>query len=835
MPGSHLNRFFISIVLPSILAIALYVVSIFAVILPSFESNIMDMKKEMLSELTSTVRSLLDEYEQEVQGNHLPEDSARNLAAGRIEKIRYGDEYKDYFWIIDETPVMIMHPYRPDLIGLPLHDYQDPTGKRLFVEAVRQVNKEGSGFIDYMWQWKDDSARIVPKLSYVLEFRPWGWIIGTGIYLEDVHQEIKQLKNRLLRIALIITLVISVILGFIIRQSLRIETRRKMAEEKLRLSRLKYKALVDASTEGTMMIVNEEIIYANVKFGDLSGYDPGELRSTHIGRLFDLRWEEVTGGIADPNKSVTYETLLHCKDGNRKEVVIAVSMVSYEKQNGFIVLVKETGTRQKMGKNIEELSSELQSSLAFMHQPVSSLVHEIVRCNGSESIGEASRLMTRKQRKILFITQEERIIGVVSDGDLRRRALAESLDLSRPVIEVMTSPVVAISRDALLFEALLVMKEKGISHLAVRDGTERITGVIAREDFVELRQNIPGFLIREISSAEHTEALKGLYGRLPVLVKMLLDSGSNIGQVTRIISSVNDAIHHRVITLAVEESGPTPCRFAFMVMGSEGRQEQTLATDQDNALVLEDLPEEKAQGVRPYFLNLGERINHALHTIGYNYCQGEVMAMNPRWTQSLHTWKKYFTEWIHAGNPHDILEASIFFDFRIVYGEESLVGELRDHVFRESGHQPVFFYHLAQAVTKFRSPLNIFGKITGNDSGGDTIHLDLKKSLFPVIAFIRLYAIRAQIAETNSFSRAERLAERNIISSGIFEEVQQAYRFMTRLRIRSQVDSILQNDPPGNTIDLNQLSQLDITILKTILTEISELQTKVRFDFKGTE
>lgn len=835
MPGSNLNRFFVSIVLPSILAIALYIVSIFAVILPSFESNIMEVKKEMISELAQTVWSLVDEYYLEAQNNHLPEDSAKNLAARRIEKIRYGDEYKDYFWIIDKTPRMIMHPYRPELIGSGLQEYQDPGGKRLFVEAVKLVEKEGEGFIDYMWQWKDDSTRIVPKLSYVLEFKPWGWIIGTGIYLEDVRLEIGLLKNRLLRIALVITLVISIILGFIIRQSLRIENQRKLAERKLRLSRQKYKTLVDASTEGTLMIIDEEIIYANIKFGDLSGYDPPELRNTEIGHLFDLNWASLIGGIADPNKSVSREILLNCKDGSHKEVVISVSMVSYEKQNGYIIVVKETGPPQKLEKTMELLSSELQSSLAFMHQPVSALVRELVLCSGSESIGQAARLMTRKDRQLLFLTQDDRIIGVVSDGDLKSRVLAESLDIGRPVTDVMTSPVIAIRDDALLFEALLLMKEKHISHLAVRDGKNQITGVIAYKDFTSLRQNIPGFLIREILAAEQTDELVSLFGRLPVLVKLLSDSGSNIDHITRIISSVNDAIHRRVISLALEASGPPPCRFAFMVLGSEGRQEQTLATDQDNAIVYEDLQPEEEQSAKSYFIKLGEKINHTLHAVGYNYCKGEVMAMNSRWTQSLRTWKTYFTDWIHTGTPHDVLEASIFFDFRFVFGEEFLVRELRDHVHRESDHQSVFFYHMAQAVLNYRSPLNIFGKIVGNASGGDTLNLDIKKSLLPVIAFIRLYAIREKIAETNSSARAEQLYDRNIIGHTIYEEVLQAYRYMTQMRIRAQVKSIIENDPPGNLIDLNQLSRLDITLLKTILTGISELQTQVRFDFKGTE
>ena len=181
MPKNNLNRFFAFIVFPSILAIGFFILLFFTIVLPSYEKNIMEGKKETIFELTNTVWSLLEDYHHEVLQLDLPEDTARILAAERIKQIRYGDEYKDYFWIIDKQPVMIMHPYRPELANTDLSDYQDPEGKLLFVEATRIVAENGEGFINYMWQWKDDSTRIVPKLSYVKEFAPWGWIVGTGI------------------------------------------------------------------------------------------------------------------------------------------------------------------------------------------------------------------------------------------------------------------------------------------------------------------------------------------------------------------------------------------------------------------------------------------------------------------------------------------------------------------------------------------------------------------------------------------------------------------------------------------------------------------------------
>jgi PAS domain S-box-containing protein len=766
------------------------------------------------------------------------------------------------------------------LNGTDLSDYQDPDGKRLFVEAAQVVAAEGEGYIDYMWQWKDDSSRIVPKLSYVKGFAPWGWIVGTGIYLEDVRAEIRGLTNRLLRITLVFALLIGAILAFIIRQSLVIERRRSSAEKKLRLSRQKYKSLVEASTEGTLMVLKEEIVFSNVKFSKLSGYDPAEVREISFEKLFNLQWTKMVELFKDPRQSVTYETVLNCKDGIDKEVVLSASQVSYAAESGYIIVVKEVSAQRQLEKDTERLSEELQTSLLLMNQPIGPLVNELLKCPATTSIGDAARLMTRKMRNIIFIAQGESVIGVVNSNDLKKRVVAAGIDPSRPVMEVMTSPVETISEKVLLYEVLLALKSRGVSHLATLDAKGNISGVIGHENFLEMHQNAISFLIREIEIADDVNQLAQIYKRVPVLVKALLESGDRVDNINRIITSVADAMHRRVVGFAVEEIGLAPCRFAFVVMGSEGRGEQTLATDQDNAIVYEDLKEGddvadsgkgKAAGkgkgegdegrsgegagnvasraagenigagsaegavdeIHSYFLELGERVNRYLHTIGYQYCKGEVMAKNPKWTQPLERWKQYFSGWINNSTPQDILEAAIFFDFRHIHGDQQLVQQLREHVHRVSSNKPVFFYHMAQAVLKFKPPMNIFGRIVGRESGADALEVDIKKAMLPVLTFIRLYAIRENLGATNSMERLHALAERKSIDSTSYEELVQAYELMMRLRLKFQVERISQNEEPGNIIDLNRLTRMEAAMLKKTFSQVTDLQTKVGFEFKG--
>jgi PAS domain S-box-containing protein len=434
MPGKELHKFFLSIVFPSILAIGLFILSIFVVILPSFERNIMDNKKEMISELTNTAWSLLEEFDLEYKRLNYSKEKAQEMAASRIEKIRYGKENKDYFWIIDMHPTMIMHPYRSELKQADLSNYEDPNGVKLFVEAVEAVDSQGEGFIDYMWQWKDDSTRIVPKLSYVRGYEPWGWVIGTGIYLEDVKEEITILKTRLLRISFVIALIIIVILLFVIRQSLNFENKRKDAEAKLLLSRQKYKSLVEASTEGTLMIRNSTIIFSNVKFNKLIAYDSADVVSLSFNDIFKADWEQVISSFGDPKKSISLETQIKRRDQTEKDVILSISKIKQGEDIGYIIITKEITHKKQIEKQTEQLSEELQTSLLLMNQSIRPIINDIVKCPVHTSIREAASLMTRKRKNILFVHKENEIIGVINNSDLKKRVLATNLDTQSPVM-----------------------------------------------------------------------------------------------------------------------------------------------------------------------------------------------------------------------------------------------------------------------------------------------------------------------------------------------------------------------------------------------------------------
>jgi PAS domain S-box-containing protein len=313
----------IRILLPVVLTVVLFVGTIFLLILPILQDRMMNDKREMIRELTETAWSVLDGYrKQEISGQMSPAD-ARRRAVEELRRLRYGPESKDYFWINDMHPYLIMHPYRPDLEGKDISGFSDPNGKKLFVEFVKTVKNGGAGYVDYQWQWKDDPKRIVPKISYVKGFDPWRWIIGTGIYVEDVRAEIAAITRRLAAVCLAILLLIIGLSSYVIWQSAGSQRRQRLADEALRESEEKYRLLTETAREFILAFEpGGRITYVNRAWRDASGYDPTEMLAMTIFDIiasdekptFQDRLDLLYSGGTAPD---LFETGLTVKSGER--------------------------------------------------------------------------------------------------------------------------------------------------------------------------------------------------------------------------------------------------------------------------------------------------------------------------------------------------------------------------------------------------------------------------------------------------------------------------------------------------------------------------------------
>lgn len=349
-------RFFQKIILPALLAILLFILSVFFIIIPAFERNALEQKRLMLHELTNTAWSILLKYHNDEVNGLLTADIARQKAVEEIEMLRYGPEKKDYFWITDLTPKMVMHPYVHELTGKGLQDYADPDGKKIFIIAAEIAQKSGEGFIVYKWQFMDDSTHIVPKLSFVKKFAPWGWIIGTGIYLNDVEQEISLLTKKLILVLLGITGILSLIIAFIAFQSLKIEGRRQAVESQLHESKEKYKSLLGSSTEGIILLLNSRISYSNLFIQNLLNYSEEELASLTVKKLFA---NEEIPDISESGEEARFETSLVRKDGTTTEAVLTVLPVRFADKQGLLLTFRDISEHRSVRTKLEDLKALL--------------------------------------------------------------------------------------------------------------------------------------------------------------------------------------------------------------------------------------------------------------------------------------------------------------------------------------------------------------------------------------------------------------------------------------------------------------------------------------------
>jgi CBS domain-containing protein len=477
-----------------------------------------------------------------------------------------------------------------------------------------------------------------------------------------------------------------------------------------------------------------------------------------------------------------------------------------------------------------------EESLQFFNQHVASIYSpDPIFGHTAMPIQTAAEIMGRENISALFLTSDEgRCVGVVTEQDLARRVIAKGYDIRRPVADIMNSPVLTISEFSLIFEALMSMMESNIRHLAVTDVDENVVGVLTYQHLLSARGQSPVFLIREIAEAENIEEVIAIHNRLPQLVRNLITGGAKANNVTQFITTVSDEILKKIMSVTLGRLGPPPVGFVFMILGSEGRGEQTLKTDQDNAIIFEDVSESEAPAVTDYFLNFGTIACDLLHQAGYAYCTGGVMAKNPKWCQSLSTWKSYFSRWIRAAEAEDLLQASIFFDFRTGYGDAGLIDALRRHMFAALDGWAGFFRHLTENALSFKPPIGFFRNFVVESKGEHRDKFDIKSAMTPIVDFARIYALRNQAEETNTLERLAYLRRKEILNQKEHDELENAYSFMLQLRFVRQITALVdEKAKPDNYINPKDLTRIEQKMLKEIFLRVGQFQSKLEFDFIG--
>lgn len=437
------------------------------------------------------------------------------------------------------------------------------------------------------------------------------------------------------------------------------------------------------------------------------------------------------------------------------------------------------------------------------------------------TVAETARAMRDAGTSSVLIAGEP--LGIVTDRDLRSRVLAADLDPDTPVRAVMSCPLRSLPADTTVFGALLWRLEQGFHHLPLTSGG-LIAGVVTDTDLLRHQATSPLALLRRIEALDSaTDALAGYAGEVAAVAEALLKGGLDVLQIARVIATLNDALTVRLLRRAESALGTPPCPYAWLTLGSGGRTEQVLLSDQDNALAyLED-----TESTRAYFDALAARVVAGLIAAGFPRCPGGYMATN--WRRSLAEWRALFRRWVEVPEPQALLEAEVFMDFRSVHGELAL--EPLDAILASAGRRGLFLHQLARAALSVHPSLGAFGRLR-RDHGT----IDLKAGgIATIVMLARLHALAAGATPRPTLDRLDAAAEAGTLSRGGAEALADTFRFLTRLRLREQLRSLHAGATLSNRIDPDELSAFERRRLKEALRAVRRQQEATGRRFRATE
>jgi CBS domain-containing protein len=454
----------------------------------------------------------------------------------------------------------------------------------------------------------------------------------------------------------------------------------------------------------------------------------------------------------------------------------------------------------------------------------------------TDTVQKAAAIMAKLHIGSLLVEEAGDITGIVTDNDLRTKVVAQGLDYATPVKAIMASPVRTIQNHSSCFDALITMMTHGLHHLAV-ENKGKISGIVTTHDIMVVQGTSPLYLFREIRGQQTIEGLYPLAGKIPMVVRSLIEDGAKANNITKMITIINDQILDRLLTLLTEKLGPAPVKFSWLLFGSEGRQEQTFLTDQDNALLYEDSSDPGEQEkITAYFDEFSKEAITHLEKCGFPLCPGNIMATNPDLRQNSSDWQESFRKLIKVPDVQQILHSTIYFDFRTGFGDESLAGKLRDYLCKTIPKNELFLFHLANDCLQARPPLSFFRNFIVEKDGVHKNRLNLKQNgLTPFVNFARVLSLKHGIAESNTIGRLQHLVERQLLSPEFHSEIVEAYEFIMHIRLIHQLHQIEEGLPPDNFVDPARLSDLEKQTLKEAFEIIRRMQTSIRQEFRINE
>lgn len=503
----------------------------------------------------------------------------------------------------------------------------------------------------------------------------------------------------------------------------------------------------------------------------------------------------------------------------------------WESDDNFADFVEiEDRSRLRSALSRREKSNELMTSKVtrlISRKPVSA-PHTV-------RLQEAARIMTEQGVSALLLMDEEGekplLRGIITDRDLRTRALSEALPSETPISEIMSEDLITIGSSVFIFEAMLTMLHNNVHHLPVMEGDE-VRGVIALSDIVKYESQSSLYLVSNIYHQQHVRGLKKVSKDVRDSFVRMVNEDANSHMIGSAMAGIGRSFTQRLLELGEEKLGPPPIAYCFMALGSMARDEQLVVTDQDNAMILDDsfVPEEHDE----YFLALAKFVSDGLAECGYSYCTGDIMATNRKWRQPLKVWKDYFTDWIENPKAEALLNSNIFFDLDGIYGQTDFAEQLKTLVANKAANSPRFLAMLARNALNRTPPIGFFRTFVLEEDGKQQKTFNLKRrGTAPLSDLIRVHALACGSRAQNSFERLKAIGNTKLLLDDDLGNLRDALEFISIVRIRHQALAIEAGKEPDNNVRPEDLSPFERSHLKDAFQVVSNAQKFLRFRYNA--
>ena len=497
------------------------------------------------------------------------------------------------------------------------------------------------------------------------------------------------------------------------------------------------------------------------------------------------------------------------------------------------VLDHVAGLLHEARRQIEIQFGQRNADQQTMNAQLAGFVRPGVVCVAmSTPVGEAMATMVKAKVGSVIVTDDARApLGIFTQSDALRRVVVPGHAMSAPIAEVMTAPPATISSHATAYDAMLAMAMHRIRHLVIVDAEEKLVGVVSERDLFAMQRIGLRNVRKVIEGAANIDDLARAAGDVRRLCLNMLAQGVNAEKLTQFISGLNDSLTRRVIELVQGTHELSGLDWAWLAFGSEGRDEQTFSTDQDNGIIFTCPAGVDAEALRGRFLAFAKEVNEGLARCGFPLCKGNIMASNPSWCLSQEEWRQCFAKWIRSPEPEALLNATIFFDFRGLYGNEGLARELRQWLLGQTAGATLFLRHMAENAVKAAPPLGMIRDFVFDNNADFPHTLDLKAfGTRPFVDAARIFALGHGIVHSSTTERLRAAAAHNLLGNDDINAAIEGFFFIQQLRLRNQ----RAGTAPGgeNRVDPDKLNELDRQVLKEAFKQAKRLHSRLQLEYR---